>query len=86
MYLIFYSLSPPSRGRGLKRSSVATYLHLSRVAPFTGAWVETLQRFSKSTGQKVAPFTGAWVETSKAWWITSIAFVAPFTGAWVETA
>ena len=36
-----------------------------KVAPFTGAWIETnyLQYFVDKN--IVAPFTGAWIETSK---------------------
>ena len=63
------------------------------VAPYTGAWIETLQERSYPTAcietrcsvvraGIVAPYTGAWIETG------SHAFaplVAPYTGAWIET-
>ena len=34
------------------------------VAPFAGAWIETLERTDKMSIQHVAPFAGAWIETS----------------------
>jgi len=38
---------------------------VSLVAPFTGAWVETITSpHSLAAADHVAPFTGAWVETS----------------------
>ena len=36
---------------------------MDRVAPFTGAWIETSQRSTCNGSRKVAPFTGAWIET-----------------------
>ena len=33
------------------------------VAPFTGAWIETLYQCICSAVTRVAPFTGAWIET-----------------------
>ena len=35
-----------------------------RVAPFTGAWIETLLLSKYLCRKFVAPFTGAWIETS----------------------
>ena len=32
------------------------------VAPFTGAWIEILQKISCRVRVVVAPFTGAWIE------------------------
>ena len=34
-----------------------------RVAPFTGAWIETDSLRGVSSATMVAPFTGAWIET-----------------------
>ena len=34
----------------------------SRVAPFTGAWIEILANLRASASTPVAPFTGAWIE------------------------
>ena len=56
-----------------------------RVAPFTGAWIET-RNATRYTGMVcVAPFTGAWIETRYEKGVYSIVQVAPFTGAWIET-
>ena len=33
------------------------------VAPFTGAWIETVHRHHHWIALRVAPFTGAWIET-----------------------
>ena len=34
------------------------------VAPFTGAWIETIARIIMVINAEVAPFTGAWIETT----------------------
>ena len=34
------------------------------VAPFTGAWIETLRLEIADKRLLVAPFTGAWIETA----------------------
>ena len=34
----------------------------SRVAPFTGAWIEIMSSIAGDHGIFVAPFTGAWIE------------------------
>ena len=36
----------------------------SRVAPITGAWIETVVYRSSTGLVEVAPITGAWIETS----------------------
>ena len=57
-----------------------------RVAPCTGAWIETMNSQRRLNPSDVAPCTGAWIET-----LLSIpdmpdhAQVAPCTGAWIET-
>ena len=33
------------------------------VAPFTGAWIETVGKGDLDANKTVAPFTGAWIET-----------------------
>jgi len=47
----------------LKLVSVMQCFAHKRVAPFTGAWIETRGRRKRQAGQTVAPFTGAWIET-----------------------
>jgi len=39
----------------------------SKVAPFTGAWIETTPNKPLSKRCSVAPFTGAWIETERGW-------------------
>ena len=56
-------LSPPSRGRGLKHFLSTLVFTVHTVAPFTGAWIETISCERKSRIGWVAPFTGAWIET-----------------------
>ena len=36
-----------------------------RVAPFTGAWIETMTPNTGIEEGEVAPFTGAWIETAQ---------------------
>ena len=71
--------------RGLKQF-VKCFLHIFLVvAPFTGAWIETVVTCKGVNRHLVAPFTGAWIETML---LASAPFtpaVAPFTGAWIET-
>jgi len=33
------------------------------VAPYTGAWIETLYHILSMMASVVAPYTGAWIET-----------------------
>src|SRR5690606_32808456 len=77
--------SHPSRVRGLKHC-VTTIVDLrSLVAPFTGAWIETVGRGWRHSSSHVAPFTGAWIETTGRASCETLYCVAPFTGAWIET-
>ena len=34
-----------------------------KVASFTDAWIETLQRYNNNSKSQVASFTDAWIET-----------------------
>ena len=38
---------------------------IPRVAPYMGAWIETLRLRKILIGLGVAPYMGAWIETSK---------------------
>ena len=35
-----------------------------RVAPYVGAWIETIPHHLKEDDEDVAPYVGAWIETS----------------------
>ena len=58
-------MSRPSWARGLKLIDIKQHIAHDAVAPFVGAWVETLMRLSRASITYVAPFVGAWVETCK---------------------
>ena len=59
---------------------------MPRVAPHTGAWIETAQgEADKRALWEVAPHTGAWIETFLGCSGLRLARVAPHTGAWIET-
>ena len=55
--------SLPIRGRGLKQTSFFQNRVQAQVAPYTGAWIETLRNFTSYPNWLVAPYTGAWIET-----------------------
>ena len=57
------SVSPPARGRGLKRPKPEKLEVTFLVAPRTGAWIETPHLYHILRGNLVAPRTGAWIET-----------------------
>ena len=56
-----------------------------RVAPRTGAWIETLGQDHDKDFDSVAPRTGAWIETKYQNRKLMQLRVAPRTGAWIET-
>ena len=37
--------------------------HREVVAPYVGAWIETIYQAILSVSDKVAPYVGAWIET-----------------------
>src|SRR5690606_33725060 len=57
--------SRPTRARGLKRRKVVAQRHAFGVAPYAGAWIETIPvcGTAKYRRIKVAPYAGAWIET-----------------------
>ncbi len=56
-------LSLPIRERGLKLRGLQELTTNGRVAPYTGAWIETLPHPAEKQPESVAPYTGAWIET-----------------------
>ena len=56
-------MSPPMRGRGLKRIHSPKAGAAPGVAPHAGAWIETVASQVGVTNAKVAPHAGAWIET-----------------------
>ena len=55
------------------------------VAPYVGAWIETLHQFGLLSGDTVAPYVGAWIETLVIERVSTEITVAPYVGAWIET-
>ena len=39
------------------------YVRIDKVAPYTGAWIETDVKLLRVPVEDVAPYTGAWIET-----------------------
>ena len=58
---------------------------LEKVAPLTGAWIETMPIRLGDVNDIVAPLTGAWIETALPRSQRQSPDVAPLTGAWIET-
>ena len=56
-----------------------------RVAPYVGAWIETIYLYRLDNLCTVAPYVGAWIETHIINSLTSDNHVAPYVGAWIET-
>ena len=52
------------QGRGLKLDLMRGTWLFFFVAPYAGAWIETLRPFLFSPSLEVAPYAGAWIETS----------------------
>ncbi len=71
--------------RGLKPITSALSKELEKVAPHTGAWIETGKVVIAQYDDGVAPHTGAWIETHLAGRGRNTRKVAPHTGAWIET-
>ena len=54
--------SHPTWVRGLKLSYSANPQH-KKVAPYVGAWIETVDMSKFVVSASVAPYVGAWIET-----------------------
>ena len=77
-------LSLPTRERGLKFRYAHTIQQISKVAPYTGAWIEIDKGRLCAAAPTVAPYTGAWIEIFACLTDTENISVAPYTGAWIE--
>ena len=76
--------SHPTWVRGLKLEGGYTP-RTRRVAPYVGAWIETLKNADGSYSFVVAPYVGAWIETIMLMIRLGKIRVAPYVGAWIET-
>ena len=57
--------SHPTWVRGLKRSCLCRRAMRYKVAPYVGAWIETMIARVRCQPSTVAPYVGAWIETPK---------------------
>ena len=71
--------------RGLKPLLKYRYRTGTKVASFTDAWIETIERRKLYGGVRVASFTDAWIETPNPKRKLTMMLVASFTDAWIET-
>ncbi len=69
----------------MKHFVVGRKFHQRKVAPFVGAWIETIDIQPLPDKATVAPFVGAWIETDNFLDPLNNFHVAPFVGAWIET-
>ena len=77
--------SHPMWVRGLKQKTLQNFPANRQVAPYVGAWIETLHKGMACRTVPVAPYVGAWIETSTIVLSAVIPLVAPYVGAWIET-
>ena len=78
-------MSHPTWVRGLKPRFLLYMFHQRSVAPYVGAWIETVKIAKISQIPLVAPYVGAWIETPIYLIYKSLYPVAPYVGAWIET-
>ena len=57
---------------------------MTKVAPYTGAWIEIMCCSGRKPTYGVAPYTGAWIEIDMQAAQNGWKSVAPYTGAWIE--
>ena len=69
----------------MKHKVPACYSHDKNVAPYVGAWIETIPCSGIFSNWTVAPYVGAWIETEGPVYISERTLVAPYVGAWIET-
>ena len=67
--------SLPTRERGLKPAKYILDIISADVAPYAGAWIETILRSLFGDRKEVAPYAGAWIETS-----VTTSTITPFAG------
>ena len=80
MWQYEHTRSPPTRGRGSKRSPAIWRARTMSVAPYAGAWIETYRRQFRLYVHNVAPYAGAWIETLSTVLCSALRLVAPYAG------
>ena len=78
-------MSHPTWVRGLKLTIFEACVTRNKVAPYVGAWIETVTGTKRATVWRVAPYVGAWIETCYLHISATSKAVAPYVGAWIET-
>ena len=73
------------RVRGLKQCRKLFTSPVLSVAPYAGAWIETVSLRGMFMLPLVAPYAGAWIETYILCNELPSLDVAPYAGAWIET-
>ena len=71
--------------RGLKQDKISCLFIFILVAPYVGAWIETMLQVQLNYLPQVAPYVGAWIETYYIIINVRPVEVAPYVGAWIET-
>src|ERR1700692_1820292 len=79
------SMSPPMRGRGLKRKLLAADVGGVVVAPHAGAWIETRTYLRAAPGRRSPPMRGRGLKLPASSLGPASGHVAPHAGAWIET-
>ena len=77
--------SHPTWVRGLKLALHVIFPLSLKVAPYVGAWIETILSCELLVPVSVAPYVGAWIETFLSEICALPRIVAPYVGAWIET-
>ena len=78
--------SHPTRVRGLKPIVIEGHGDLPCVAPYTGAWIETLNRTMKIMAVPGShPTRVRGLKQASGLYPHPARWVAPYTGAWIET-
>jgi len=78
-------VSPPTRGRGLKRSHSQRDMCRIEVAPHAGAWIETRPLAMACVATVSPPTRGRGLKHTVERPGDASAEVAPHAGAWIET-
>ena len=70
---------------GLKLTRDEKIVHLKKVTPYVGVWIET-QGGVKFVGDNgVTPYVGVWIETTMTEGALTLTTVTPYVGVWIET-
>ena len=60
-------------------------MHLKKVVPYIGTWIETFRLHNHQCRRDVVPYIGTWIETPDGSYGFYDAQVVPYIGTWIET-